>query len=153
MFPARAPSARRGATHASLRALAGLVAVLLGLSSLGQLAHFLLVPHAICAEHGELLELTPAGGHAVPHEVAEPSKADDAHDAAFTTSELPEDHEHCQVLSRGQREQLAPSPAWHALPEAPSHEAPSRVVAGTTPRPLATLTLAPKTSPPRAFVG
>jgi hypothetical protein len=150
MPSARAPSAKRGATHASLRALAGLVAVLLGLSSLGQFAHFLLVPHAICPEHGELVELTDAEEHAVHDGVAARSKADGGSVTA-AASELSEDHDHCQVLSRGQREQLTPPPALQGLPHAASHEAPSSVDTGAAPRPLAALTLAPKTSPPRAL--
>lgn len=146
MSSARAPSALRGATRASLRALAGLVAVLLALSSLGQVAHFLIVPHAICAEHGELVELTSVAGHAV----SAPSKADGASVSAVTTRELSEDHDHCQVLSRGQRELSSPTAGLPGLPHA-ACEGRSRVDADAAPRLLAALTLAPKTSPPLAF--
>lgn len=150
MILARAPLAhrRRPATRGTLRALATVIAVLVGLSSLGQFAHFLLVPHAICAEHGELLELDEAHGHAESH--ASPSPDESAH----ASSELAAEHEHCQLLARGQREQAEPTPptivvlpagvavaALPVLPRAAVFEA------------ISALSLAPKTSPPRALVG
>src|SRR5690349_15523621 len=57
---------RRGreATSSALRWLAACLAFLLVASSLGQIGHFLLVSHAICAEHGELLELSGSDPHA-----------------------------------------------------------------------------------------
>jgi hypothetical protein len=139
----------RHATSPALRALATVVALLLTLSALGQVAHFLLVPHAICAEHGELLELSEQAAHASAGQVDHGSDSDDR----FVASELGAEHDHCQVLARGQREQ--------ALPAAPSFEvAPASLEADLVVarqeavyQALAALSLAPKTSPPHAALG
>ncbi len=150
MSLARAPKTRRRpATRAALRALATVVAVLLGLSSLGQTAHFLLVPHAICAEHGELLELSEEESHASSHEASH--RDEEPHeDASQPTGE----HEHCQVLARGQREQALPTPSSLEVP-APAAPAGRLRIAAPLPAhaALPTLSLAPKTSPPRAIAG
>lgn len=135
------------ATRAALRALASLVALLLTLSSLGQVAHFALVPHAICAEHGELVELSERASHvAASH--AEPASNDGTRAAA---PEQVSEHDHCQVLARGQREQALPaSPAARILP--PASVAAELAWAPQTagfPR-VSALLLAPKTSPPRS---
>lgn len=125
-----------------------LVAALVGLSALGQFAHFFLVPHAICAEHGELLELTEDASHAAVHE--SPSPDGPVHAA----SEPVEEHEHCQVLARGQREQAEPTPPdVVALPASAASTELSFTRSAAVVTVLAALTLAPKTSPPRALVG
>lgn len=128
--------------------MATLVAVLVGLSSLGQFAHFLLVPHAICVEHGELLELDEQESHAATHASSEPDHA------AHASSELGGEHEHCQLLARGQREQAEPTPP-------PVVVLPASAVVSALPLPprgavfeaISALSLAPKTSPPIALAG
>jgi hypothetical protein len=136
-------SSSRPAT-AGLRLLSLLVALLLTASSLAQVAHFLLVPHAFCAEHGELLELGS--------ESAGLSHADsgDSHEASVVADGAEDSHDHCQLLARNQREQLLPPAPGFELPPAPE---------GTVgePQPMAAVALptgdclasAPKTSPPR----
>ena len=151
MPPAVQPIPERGrhATSPALRALATFVALLLTLSALGQVAHFLLVPHAICGEHGELLELSERAAHTPTGHVDRSSDPG----TRVVASHIPADHDHCQVLARGQREQ--------AGPEAPSLVVPPASIAGalTAARQaaahptLAALSLAPKTSPPRATFG
>jgi hypothetical protein len=150
MILARAPRARRRrhATRAPLRALATLVAVLVGLSSFGQFAHFLLVPHAICAEHGELLELNEQDEHAVSHVNAS------AEGSEHAATALVEEHDHCQVLARGQREQAEPTPATFALSTCADSAEELAIVGGAAVVSLVpALSLAPKTSPPVALAG
>lgn len=148
MALARAPLSYRGrsATRAVLRALASLVALLVTLSSLGQVAHFLLVPHAICAEHGELLELSERASHvAASH--AEPASTKHARAAA---PEQLSEHDHCEILARGQREQALPAPpAPRLLPPASVTAELVWVAESTVFHGLSALSLAPKTSPPR----
>lgn len=137
----------RKATPASLRLLAALVAILLSASALGQAAHFLLVPHAICAEHGELLELDEPRAHVdVGHERA--AEAEQHPHASPSEGTL--EHEHCQVLARGQREQALPNaPTAELLPAVMTRSAAIAVQRAAPSAPLDALDLAPKTSPPR----
>jgi hypothetical protein len=131
-----------------VRALATLVAVLVGLSSLGQFAHFLLVAHAGCPEHGELLELGEQTSHAEAHGSSEES------DAAQLVSAPSAEHDHCQVLARGQREQAEPTPATVVVLSTSAGSV-ERLAPITTAicRKIPALSLAPKTSPPFALVG
>ncbi|RYZ06251.1 MAG: hypothetical protein EOO73_16415 [Myxococcales bacterium] len=150
MVLARAPQSRRrrSATRGPLRALATLVAVLVGLSSLGQFAHFLLVPHAICAEHGELLELGESESHGADH--AAPA----TESSAQASSQLAAEHEHCQLLARGQREQAQPTPpALVVLPPARAACGPPAAARAAVFEAVPALSFAPKTSPPRAVAG
>ena len=136
----------RPANALAMRALAALVALLLSASSLAQVAHFWLIPHAICAEHGELVELQ-AGEQA--H--AEPQGA--AHDARASTPDEGADpgHDHCQLLARNQREHALPVAGQLELPPATSAPAQYRFVPSRDVAPgRALLSLAPKTSPPAA---
>jgi hypothetical protein len=136
----------RLATSAALRALSLLVAVLLTASSLSQVAHFVLVQHAFCAEHGELLELSGASARAET-----PSASGDDQQTQVTPRDASEEHDHCQLLARSQREQLAISPPIVAV--APAQvSAPLAIAAAqaSTYDQLQRWLLAPKTSPPSA---
>jgi hypothetical protein len=129
-----------------VRLLAAFVAVLLTASSLGQSAHFLLVPHAICAEHGELLELTERDPH-VTGDSAEAATAADETRASEPAALV--DHDHCQVLLRGQREQSLPAASAVAvLPPESAEKAAFLTALRRFTRELSVLSLAPKTSPP-----
>jgi hypothetical protein len=122
-----------------------LVALLLATSSLAQVAHFLLVPHAFCAEHGELLELGPG------HPAAAQATSTPAHEAQLSSVDAEAGHDHCELLGRSQREQLLPARAAFDLPAPRASFEALALPATTTSSPsLACLTLAPKTSPPRA---
>jgi hypothetical protein len=127
-----------------LRALSLFVALLLAASSLSQVAHFMLVRHAFCAEHGELLELSSASAEAETS-----SAGDDNRQARATSNETADGHDHCQLLARSQREQLAVLPTSVTVAPAPT-SAPLAIVA-TSARSFDQLErwlLAPKTSPP-----
>lgn len=145
----RTKQPRGRSTTSSLRLLlAACVALLLTASNLGQAAHFLLVPHAVCAEHGELLELTEQSGHRAE---AREHAADGSRETRAAQPEALLDHDHCQVLIRGQREQSLPQPGSVALlPAAEAEKLAIFSASSALRRPLSTLALAPKTSPPRS---
>lgn len=148
MVPAGHARAKRGrkTTFSWLRVLAALIALVLSASGLSQTAHFLLVPHTICSEHGELLELARGDEHA-----ARPEHADDEKGQRAAERELSLEHEHCQVLARGQREQALPkADSAELLPAAPVQTTAFGEARRAAPDQLPRLSLAPKTSPPRA---
>lgn len=123
-------------------AVAALLALLLLFgSSLGQIAHFFAIQHAICAEHGEVVELHDEHGHGGDETPGQPQDTEDEHD-------------HCQELARAQRElAMLAAPALGIAPAAPLSVVSLSETrrAGATRQPL--LALAPKTSPPRHAVG
>lgn len=135
----------RLAISAQLRALAAFIALLLSGSSLAQTVHFLLIPHAICAEHGELVELGgQADAHHEPHEASR-SVAISEH------GEADAGHDHCEVLARSERELSLPPIASFELPAAPrSLEQALPVVEESARHARPLLDVAPKTSPPTA---
>lgn len=147
--PQRAPRAHR-TSSAPLRALAALLAAWLGLSSLAEVAHFMLIPHAVCAEHGELIELSHDSHDAEAHAAAAASEPEAEQDGARLGATNSDEHDHCQALATGQRELLLPGAVATALVPAPSaSRANVTPITLTTPT-LAPLALAPKTSPPAA---
>lgn len=136
----------RKAIGVGLRALAALVALLLGVTSLGEATHFLVVPHAICAEHGELVELRQGASEAHEHDETDAQKAPASAPASGDV-----EHDHCDVVAQAQREQLLPPLPAFEVPGA--GDASVSVAVALEPRverPLDLLRLAPKTSPPRA---
>jgi hypothetical protein len=140
---------RRGrkSTSAALRWLAACLALLLTASSLGQIAHFLVVPHAICAEHGELLELSGSAEHSRTDHAAD----DGEHRASpFASSEAGAGHDHCELLASGQRQLALPAAALVAVIPAASGCALELPPVTAQRLSLPTLALAPKTSPPRS---
>lgn len=140
----------REPTALALRSLAALVALLLVGSSLGQVAHFLAVQHAVCIEHGELVELHPSDGHG-----AAEARSHDGHESEDEGSGAPRpgEHDHCQLLAKQEREQaVAPRPAIGiATAQLELQPAPARAQDGALAQPL--FSLAPKTSPPVRAAG
>ena len=129
-----------------LRLLAALVALLLMVSALGQTAHFLLVPHTICAEHGELLELGEGALHVAR---ARERAVADEHRPRAASTEAAASHDHCQVLARGQREQAIPKASPSDLvPAAAYVKSAVFFDRAAVVQTRSTLALAPKTSPP-----
>jgi len=145
MSESRAKQAeRRRSTSIGLRALCVLVTLLLAASSLGQAAHFWLIPHAFCAEHGELLELANSNARVVS--AARPSDVDRTQ---LTRTDADAAHEHCQLVARREREQLVTgAPALEISPAPP--RALVLVTAPVTPpdESISRWLVAPKTSPP-----
>jgi hypothetical protein len=137
----------RRAIPALLRLVAGCLALLLAAAPLEQIAHFILVPHAVCVEHGDLIELAHDDGHgehaAAPLENGAPSpiKAD---------SRPSSSHDHCELLASAQRQATVPNGNGGALlaPAIPLRTSIERSPPAALPR---ILSLAPKTSPPAAL--
>jgi hypothetical protein len=126
--------------------LATLVALLLTASSLSQVAHFLLVPHAICAEHGELLELTESPARVI---AARAHDGDTETQAKAAGTEAAE-HDHCQIFARSQRQQVwPPAPAVAVAPAVASARSGCVPTDATGNAVLPRLLVAPKTSPPQ----
>src|SRR5262249_15177194 len=120
-------------------------------SSLGQMAHFVLVRHAICLEHGELIEASEHSHSTL--ERAEPSS--DRSEAQLIGRDVETDHDHCQFLSSARRERaLVPDPHPLILPALRSGMKPVVVEGSTCVVASVPLAVAPKTSPPlRALLG
>jgi hypothetical protein len=136
----------RKATSLVLRLWSALLALLLAGSSLGQVAHFLLIQHAVCAEHGELVEL-----HGSASEIDARAPQADNHGVQASAPENEAEHEHCQLLARKQQELALPQLEPSVL--APSPVSVSRLLVPTSDQArasLSALVLAPKTSPPAA---
>jgi hypothetical protein len=134
---------RRKATTLALRALAAVVASLLSLSSLGEIAHFLLVPHAICADHGELIEVSEGSQHAAAHADTVSSDPEVA-----PASDEGSGHDHCELLASHQRQLALPAVAPVAVVPIATGMLIALVGGEASRRPLPALALAPKTSPP-----
>jgi hypothetical protein len=124
------------------RALAVFGAYLCLATHLGGVVHVLVVRHATCPGHGELVHGAP------PVAAQTPPPAEKAVEGVLASAE--EEDEHCLMLATRRREMAGLTPAAEALVHAP---AVSRFEAPPVPdaqRPRALLLFAPKTSPPPA---
>lgn len=121
------------------RLLALGLAFLCVLGQISSLVHLFVVQHAICPEHGELVE-TGEVGQAAPMLPAEPSLARRAEGAA-------DSHDHC--LAYFERRAGIEEPSSLGAPSAPPEEPPQRIALPLPlPPPLPTILTAPKNSPP-----
>jgi hypothetical protein len=137
---------RRRSTSIGLRALCVLVTLLLAGSALGQVAHFLLIPHAICAEHGEFLELASSDARAVSA-----ASTSDVDRTQLTRTDADAAHEHCQFVARREREQLVTgAPALEISPAPPRALVLVTAPAAPPGQSISRWLVAPKTSPPSA---
>jgi hypothetical protein len=131
-----------------LRLWASLLALLLCASSLGEAAHFLLVQHRVCAEHGELIEVHEGEAG------AEPTASDHEHGTRASAPAEEGEHQHCQLLGRRQQEltlpEVAAVPGVSPAPVAARAALHDSSIARTS---QSALSLAPKTSPPALAVG
>jgi len=119
----------------------GALASILACSQLGGAAHFLLVRHETCPEHGELLhsQVRSATHHAVSGRAPGVSNSEEGTGAL--------EHEHCSVFHH-QRARAVETPASRPVallaPAAPSAVPVSRPVTFA----IALYLVAPKNSPP-----
>jgi hypothetical protein len=104
--------------------------------------HVLVVRHATCPGHGELVH-----GGAPAATPAPPPEGKVARGVTQSSEEL---DDHCLLMATRRREMAALTSALHSIVPAPSvtASAPPPALAVVTPRAL--LLLAPKTSPPLA---
>jgi hypothetical protein len=142
----RRRAAGRKAASPVLRALAALVAILLTASSLGEIAHFWLVPHAVCTEHGELLELSTESDHSGEHRT-EAAPVAGAEVAAVAPERAPS-HDHCEILASEQRQLALPAASVVAFVPPAVSSSLFLVETCATSRSRSALSVAPKTSPP-----
>jgi hypothetical protein len=128
-----------------LRVLAVVTASLLSLSSLSQIAHFVLVPHAICADHGELIEVSEGARHA-----AHGADAASVETRATPASDESSGHDHCELLASQQRQLALPAISPTAVVPVGAGTLIALDGGKTGRQALPALVLAPKTSPPRS---
>jgi hypothetical protein len=120
---------------------AAAVALVACLTFGAQLIHMTVIQHAVCAEHGELVELAPGERAEAPTRAAT-----DAASSVFDGTQPQHDHGHCTALVDAHALVSAPPPApltvlvWEHLDPRP----PATFVASRTDLHR----LAPKTSPP-----
>lgn len=114
---------------------------------LGSAAHFALVQHSTCLEHGEVLHLEDGGGN-TPSERTEASFTDERIARRSSRGRLGHGAEaHCSHASL-RRETLL-SAAWYLAPlDQHSESLRSAMQDLLLPEPVARLRLAPKASPP-----
>ncbi len=110
-------------------------------------AHLLLVPHTVCAEHGELIHVEGVGSSAPSHEqdpthsVYRPASGVDSADV----------HDHCLASATRREKVTLPAVQSASVPAyglAASHV---RQEALAPPRALGILAFAPKSSPPALY--
>ncbi len=125
----------------STRLGASLIALLLGASYAGRI-HEALVPHALCPQHGELIELEP--GPSPASCVSEESRSELALTAE--PEDVESDHEHCAfaLLNKQQPSSGDRAPVSMLVSEDRSCEHPAERATESIPL----LLLAPKHSPP-----
>ena len=123
--------------------------VLCALAYAGNVAHFALVQHATCLEHGEVIHVGEGEAHVQPQAV-EQSSAQSGVRVTQASAEATASHgseAHC-AHTFFRREGLAP-PAEVLLPlKALAIAGPAPLVAQVHAEPVARLRLAPKSSPP-----
>ena len=116
-----------------------LVALALVLAQLAGPAHELLVPHRVCAEHGELVEGAAA---LLTHGPAQPPQG-----PALSNDEgLAAEHEHCPLALLAKQRPAPSSPSMRVAADA--QPAPACVLAAPRVPAIALHRLAPKQSPP-----
>jgi hypothetical protein len=122
-----------------------LVAVVVSAQLLGA-AHLALVQHAVCWEHGDLVDLPRAGASTAIGSAPHTSRVRPGLEASASVIESPQ-HRHCDALARREDSALPPRAELRfiriELPAGPL--APVVAVAGAR---AALLRLAPKQSPP-----
>jgi hypothetical protein len=129
------------------RLLALPLVVLCMLAYLGSVAHFALVQHTLCPEHGEMVHAGEEGNHARLGPVQE--SFDDSR-VASSAGEATVSHgseAHC-AHAFFRRELLPPAAGGPLLTEAPASSGPVSVRAQGQSEPVARLRVAPKASPP-----
>jgi len=129
------------------RRLALPVALVCALAYVGSVMHFVLVQHATCLEHGEMVHVEDASAHGLGEVEA---SFDDARVAS--RREAVEAHgmdAHC-VHAFFRREAPPPVEGITLVSVAPTRSAPALAVFRFHAEPVARLHLAPKASPPRA---
>jgi hypothetical protein len=123
--------------------------VLCALAYAGNVAHFVLVQHATCLEHGEVIHAGEGQAHEQPRVVAQ-SAAEAGVRVTQASPEATASHDaeaHCAHTFL-RREGLTPPAEVLLAVEAPEVSGPAPMLQRFHPEPVARLRLAPKLSPP-----
>ena len=135
---------------AKVRLYAATIAVICFLGQVTSLAHFWLVQHVVCAEHGELIHSSEVA-HAQPaaHELVDEGPADSIQAGTEDSNPVDDNHDHCLAVSERRKSCIVARTTWN-IPPPPLAGAADSIVEG--PPRVASLVpyllLAPKTSPP-----
>jgi hypothetical protein len=127
----------RGALALALFALSG---------QLFGIAHLLLVPHAVCAAHGELIHVERAANTAAPTAV-DSTRAAYRGEAGGETSDS---HEHCLAFALRREHHAAAAVRALVVPKAPAKSTRPHADSAAVVRAALILLFAPKGSPPIA---
>jgi hypothetical protein len=115
---------------------------------LGSAAHFALVQHSTCLEHGEVLHLEEEGEELAQAWRPEVSFTDERITSASQGAQLGHGTEaHCSHTSL-RRETLLPAAGYFTAPDLQSESGRGPTHEQLLPEPVARLRLAPKSSPP-----
>ena len=142
MTQASDSASRRG--ELARRVCVGGLASALVLFQLVGLAHYFLVAHEICLEHGEFLHSHRAAGSHAPEFV---SNAGAALAGANAGGPGAFEHEHCSVFLR-RRNPALPGPTLGGVEPQAAAVQEAAPVSGDAPSAVAVLFVAPKSSPP-----
>jgi hypothetical protein len=121
-----------------------LVAVFYVTQHLSAVAHFALVRHAVCDEHGELVDVDAATS---VHPASEASPASEL-SSQKSSSHSGRDHEHCGVLAHLRPHLSAPVFAGIPARVAAVPKVAIAICPSSPPRAIPVYWLAPKNSPP-----
>jgi len=135
-----------GKTSRAARVGVGALVSLLTLLQLGSAAHFLLVPHEFCPEHGELVHSHHSHHSHHLGSLAAPSSASAVRQPAADSSDELE-HDHC-LVSLHQRARALSPPVQQSDLLAVRKVQPALPVLEVLPPAVPLLAVAPKNSPP-----
>lgn len=123
--------------------------VLCALAYAGNVAHFALVQHATCLEHGEVIHASEAQAHAQPQAVEQSSTETGVRITRASPAAMASHDAEAHCAHTFLRREGLPPPAELLLPlEAPVLSGPAPMLEQIHPEPVARLRLAPKLSPP-----
>lgn len=138
----KSATSKTASSRASLIATVAIVACLI--AQVGRVSHMLLVRHATCAEHGELVHLDGKGKQATAIELSDACRVKGADGPAE-----PHAHDHCVVAGTRREERAVADPVVAAGPPDAARGACLCAGHGVPPHGrLPVYRLAPKGSPP-----
>jgi hypothetical protein len=118
------------------------------------MAHFWMVQHVVCTEHGDLVHASEAVGPVQPavREIVDSQQADSVSASTEGSSAIDDNHDCCMALTERRKSSPVARTSWDVPPPPPARVALTTVEGAS---PLASqvpfLRLAPKTSPPTTF--
>ena len=126
-----------------------MVAVICFLGQVSNVAHFWLVQHVVCAEHGELIH-TDKVAHAQPagNDLVDKESTDSVRAGTESSDSAEDDHDHCLAVSERRKSCTVAPTTWKPPSPPLVEEAVSIAASPLRVSLIPDLQLAPKTSPP-----